>query len=127
MGGFSYRGKNIGEFGDIYYAPRESERGEYALPFDVSEQKINGRDGAYYYGNHVEPREFTLRCFYENLTQQNKEDIMHWFRRDTMGQLVFDERDWVYYDVIPDERVQFEDYRYNGCNGLRYNGILTIH
>ena len=35
MGGFSYRGKNIGDFGEIYYAPDASERGEYALPYKV--------------------------------------------------------------------------------------------
>ena len=58
MGGFSYRGKNIGDFGEIYYAPNESERGDYALPFDVEEATINGRDGAYYYGSHVLPRGF---------------------------------------------------------------------
>lgn len=127
MGGFSYRGKNIGDFGEIYYAPDASERGEYALPYKVDEQEINGRDGAYYYGNHVEPREFDLRCYYEELTQQTKEDIMHWFGRNTRGQLIFDDRDWVYYNVIPNGRVEFSDYRGMTCNGLRYKGIMTIH
>lgn len=126
MGGFSYRGKNIGDFGEIYYAPDASERGEYALPYKVDEQEINGRDGAYYYGNHVEPREFVLRCYYEELTQQDKEDIMHWFGRNTRGRLVFDDRDWVYYNVIPNERIHFDDYRGMTCNGLRYKGIMTI-
>lgn len=127
MGGFSYRGKNIGDFGEIYYAPDASERGEYALPYKVDEQEINGRDGAYYYGNHVEPREFVLRCYYEELTQRDKEDIMHWFGRNTKGRLIFDERDYVYYDVIPNARVEFDDYRGMTCNGLRYKGILTIY
>lgn len=127
MGGFSYRGKNIGDFGEIYYAPDASERGEYALPYKVDEQEINGRDGAYYYGNHVEPREFNLRCYYEELTQQTKEDIIRWFGRNTKGRLIFDERNYVYYDVIPNARVEFDDYRGMTCNGLRYKGILTIH
>lgn len=30
MGGFSYRGKNIGDFGEIYYIPDAAERGAYA-------------------------------------------------------------------------------------------------
>ena len=126
MGGFSYRGKNIGDFGDIYYAPDASTRGEYALPYKVDEAEINGRDGAYYYGNHVEPREFSLRCYYDNLTQQNKEDIILWFGRNTRGQLIFDDRDYVYYNVIPNARVEFEDYRGMSCNGLRYSGVMTI-
>lgn len=127
MAGFSYRGKNIGDFGDIYYIPDADERGDYALPYEVSEQELNGRDGAYYYGNRVEPREFALRCYYENLTQKDKEDIMRWYNRNTKGRLIFDERNWVYYDVIPNARVDFEDYRGETCNGVRYKGRMTIH
>lgn len=127
MGGFSYRGRNIGDFGDIYYIPDESERGEYALPYDVSEQEINGRDGALYYGNRVEPREFSLRCYYEELTQRNKEDIMHWFHRDTKGRLMFDDREYAYYDVHPNGAIKFDDYKYHGCDGeAKYQGIMTI-
>lgn len=127
MGGFAYRGKNIGDFGEVYYIPDADERGDYALPYKVEEQEINGRDGGYYYGNHVEPREFVLRCYYENLTRQTKEDMLIWFRRDTKGKLVFDDRDWVYYNVIPNERVTLEDHMQIACDGsIRYQGIMTI-
>lgn len=68
MAGFSYRGKNIGEFGNIEFAPSASERGESMLPYEVNEEKAGGRAGKYYYGNRVQAREFVLRCFYENLT-----------------------------------------------------------
>ena len=128
MGGFSYRGKNIGEFGDVFYIPDAEERGNYALPFDVSEQEINGRDGAYYYGNRVKPREFALRCYYENLTQQQKYDILHWFGRNTKGKLILDDRNYVYYDVIPYDAVRVEDYRHTACDGsLRYQGYMTFY
>lgn len=127
MAGFSYRGKNIEDFGAVYYIPNESERGQYALPYDVEEQEVNGRDGAYYYGNRVEPRQFDLRCYYEDLTQQTKEDIMRWFGRNTKGRLIFDDRPGVYYDVIPNDRLEFDDYRGMSCDGMKYKGILTIH
>lgn len=52
---------------------------------------------------------------------------MHWFNRNTKGKLIFDERDYVYYDVIPNRRVEFQDYRGMACNGIRYKGILTIY
>lgn len=70
MAGFSYRGKNIGEFGEIQYAPGASDRGAQMLPFEVNEEKAGGRAGEYYYGNRVQARQFSLLCYYENLTQQ---------------------------------------------------------
>ena len=62
MAGFSYRGKNIGEFGEIQYVPSASERGESMLPYEVNEEKAGGKAGEYYYGNRVQARLFTLRC-----------------------------------------------------------------
>lgn len=59
MAGFSYRGKNIGEFGEIHYAPGASERGESMLPYEVYDEKAGGRAGEYYYGNRVQARLFT--------------------------------------------------------------------
>lgn len=126
MGGFSYRGTNIGDFGEIYYAPNESERGDYALPYSVNEEQIKGRSGEYYYGAHVNAREFRLRCYYEDLSDQTIEDILSWFGRHTKGRLIFDDREDVYYDVIPNGRVTFEDYKIERCNGLLHQGIMTI-
>lgn len=126
MGGFSYRGKNIASFGEMYYIPDASERGEYALPYDVDEEEIKGRSGAYYYGSHVEPREFKLRCYYEGMSQRDLEDIMHWFDRRTKGQLIFDDRDYVYYNVIPNARITMEDYKVDGCGGILHKGVMII-
>lgn len=128
MAGFSYGGRNIGSFGEIHYIPDASERGEYALPFKVDEEEINGHDGAYYYGCHVEPRTFNLRCYYEGLSQRNKEEILQYFNRFTYAQLIFDDRPYAYYLARPYTRVTMEDYRviteYNGVTS--YYGLLTI-
>lgn len=126
MAGFSYRGKNIGDFGEIYYIPNESERGDYALPFDVEEETINGRDGAYYYGSRVEPRTFNLRCYYDGLSQQTIGDILLWFGRNTSGRLIFDDRDYAYYTVHPNAKITMDDYKRNGCDGYLHQGIMTI-
>ena len=126
MAGFSYRGKNIGDFGEIYYIPNESERGDYALPFDVEEETVNGRDGAYYYGSRVEPRTFNLRCYYDGLSQQTIDDVLIWFGRNTKGHLIFDDRNDAYYTVHPNARITMDDYKRNGCDGYLHQGIMTI-
>lgn len=127
MAGFSYRGKNIGEFGEIQYAPGASERGESMLPYEVSDGKAGGRAGEYCYGNRVEARLFTLNCFYENLTLQKKNEMLMWFDRNTKGRLIFDDRPYVYYDVIPSQRIELENYRAIACdNTMKYSGMMTI-
>lgn len=127
MAGFSYGGRNIGSFGEVYYIPDASERGEYALPFKVDEEEIDGHDGAYYYGCHVEPRTFNLRCYYEGLTRRNKEEILQYFNRFTYAQLIFDDRPYAYYLARPYARVTMEDYRIvTSWNGETYYGLLTI-
>lgn len=126
MAGFSYRGKNIGDFGEIYYIPDESERGAYALPYKVEEEEINGHDGAYYAGYHVQPREWNLRCYYDGITAKAREEILRWFGRGTWGQLIFDDRDYVYYDVRPNGRITMQDHLVNTCRGQLYEGIMTI-
>lgn len=127
MAGFSYRGKNIGDFGDIHYAPEASQRGEQALPYEVNEESAGGRPGEYYYGNRVLAREFILRCFYENMTTQAKNDVLRWFGRNTKGQLIFDDRPYVYYDVIPNMQVEMENYKTSGVCGGPYSGMMAIH
>lgn len=123
MDGFIYRGKHISDFGNVFYIPNESERGEYAVPYKIEDQEINGRDGAYYTGNKATVRNFVLRCYYDGITQQTKEEMLMWFGRNTKGRLIFDDREYAYYDVIPNRRMEFEDYKTNGCNGLAYSGI----
>ena len=127
MAGFSYGGRNIGSFGDIFYIPNASERGEYALPFKVDEEEIDGHDGAYYYGVHVQPRTFNLRCYYEGLTRRNKEEVVQYFNRFTYAQLIFDDRPYAYYLARPYARVTMEDYRtVTSWDGELFYGLLTI-
>lgn len=71
MDGFSYRGKNISAFGNVLFAPNESERGEWALPYEVREKELDGRDGEYYYGSRIQAREFDLKCYFEEMSRSN--------------------------------------------------------
>ena len=53
--------------------------------------------------------------------------MLRWFDRNTKGRLIFDDRDYVYYDVIPNQRVELENYRTVACdNTIKYTGMITI-
>lgn len=51
MGGFAYRGKNISSFGNVYYVPDETQRGDYMAQFETYEQETDGKDGGYRSGS----------------------------------------------------------------------------
>ena len=58
MYGFTYRGKALSEFGDVYYVPNEEQRAMNSADYEIYEQEVSGRDGGYRMGVRVKPREF---------------------------------------------------------------------
>lgn len=126
MDGFSYRGKSISAFGNVLYAPDVAARGEWALPYEVREKELNGRDGEYYYGSRIQARDFKLRCYFDDMSQSDLEDMLEWFDPKTKGRLIFDDRPYVYYDVIPNGKPDMTIYRVKGCNGLHYVGTIVF-
>ena len=61
------------------------------------------------------------------MTLQQKNDMLRWFDRNTKGRLIFDDRDYVYYDVIPSQRIELENYRIATYgNIVKYTGMMTI-
>lgn len=58
---------------------------------------------------------------------QQKNDMLAWFGRNTKGRLIFDDRPYVFYDVIPSQRIELENYRAIACdNRMKYSGMMTI-
>ncbi len=127
MGGFTYRGKSISAFGDVYYAPDENQRSDYASQYETYEQETDGRDGGYRYSSRYESRVFDLSCYYENLTKRALNDLLNWFDRNTSGALVFDDRPYVTYKVSPYKRVEVRDYKEDRGCGVLHHGEMTIH
>lgn len=127
MDGFTYRGRHISSFGEIIYAPNEDERGDIAVDYSIEDDEIQGVNGGYLLSNWAPPKKFDLRCYYEEITNAQRNALLRWFNRNTDGRLVFDRRPYVYYEVFPTERVEFEDYCEDNGEGDVYTGILTIH
>ena len=98
-GGFTYRGIDIATIG-LEYAPELEDTYVYktAKP-RIHEETFDGHDGGYYYGTSREPKEFVLRCFFEqrDIDRGIMARIYSLFREGSTGRLIFDRRPWCYY------------------------------
>ena len=64
--GFIFDGVDIETIG-LEYAPEMSQTFVYAgSTFKNFEESSDGQDGSYYYGNTLQPKQFQLRCFFED-------------------------------------------------------------
>lgn len=138
-GGFSFCGIDIADIG-LEYAPENKDTYVYApAKTQIQEETFDGHDGGYFYGVTKEPKEFTLRCYFENqnisngiLTRANS-----LFRRGRSGMLIFKRRPWCYYyatvtDTNNDDLYNYENglfvvtmkAYYPYARGLKVNGRL---
>ena len=80
MDGFSFHGTHCSAL-DCYYRPSAKSRGD-----DIADIQMDSREGGYYIGTRVLPREFELDCYFEEITEAQLEQIYRWLRRDTQGE-----------------------------------------
>jgi len=98
-GGFSFCGIDIADLG-LSYAPELEDTYIYhPSETTVHEETFDGHDGGYFYGASKKPKEFTLRCYFENSTIDRgiMERINHLFRTGKSGKLIFNRKPWQYY------------------------------
>lgn len=120
-GGFTFCGTDIADLG-IEYAPEIEETYVYRPgESSVHEQEFEGHDGGYYYGVDRKPKEFTLRCIFEEtvIDKGFLSRIHALFRVGRSGKLIFKRRPWCYYYVTVTE--------FNDREITNYlNGVLTV-
>ena len=120
-GGFSFCGVDIAELG-LSYAP-EKENTYVYRPTDVNvhQETFDGHDGGYFYGVTKQPKEFTLKCYFEEeaIDRGIMEQIYHLFRTGKSGKLIFSRKPWCYYyaTVTSLPHPELSNYR---------NGIITV-
>ena len=98
-GGFSFDGVDIADIG-LTYAPEIGNIYVYKpAAYKLHEQAFDAHDGGYYYGNTMQPKDFSLRCIFEE--QSVLDGVMtriDWlFKRGRTGRLVFAKRPWLWY------------------------------
>lgn len=127
--GFSYNGVHCEDLG-LYYAPDATARMLSTPTYKPTTQTVTAHPGAYWYGNTVDARTFTLECYYEDATIAQTEEILQWVDRDSYGKLVFDDRPYVYYLVRPSKaptgRRYVGHYACTSPDELVYSGTLTL-
>ena len=120
-GGFTFCGVDIEDIG-LNYAPENKDTYVYSPGVEnVHEETFEGHDGGYAYGAYKEPKEFILRCYYEE--QHISKGVMakaySLFRVGKSGLLVFKRRPWCYYYVTVTNINHDEMYNYE-------NGLIVV-
>lgn len=100
MMGFTYNGTHSSTFG-LYYAPDESDLWFNDPEYDVYDMDVSWRHGGYYFDSKVKNRTFTLKCYFEEIDVATRQRIKEWVKRDTSGELIFDDMPFVYWHVHP--------------------------
>ena len=121
MSGFTYNGVHS-ESMAVGYAPDASARWFDDADFDVYSTRVAWRHGGYRYGAKAKIRTFTLQCWFEEITIAQREAIRRWLHRDTKGQLIFDDKPFVYWNVSPSKIVPGQLYLDLG----KYSGTFTV-
>lgn len=83
---------------------------------------MTGRDGGYYYGHKLKPKEFTLECYFEEIDRTTYERMCQWIHPGQQGKLIFDERPFVYYDAIVAKVPTYKIY----MTGDRFSGTISL-
>ncbi len=121
-GGFTFCDTDIGSLG-LYYVPELADTFVYRPAETQSHiETFEGHNGGYFYGSWYSPKEFTLRCYFENykIDKGIMAQIYALFRVGRSGKLIFDRRPWCYYyaTVTDPTTEDFTNYE---------NGVITVH
>lgn len=121
-GGFTFCDVDIDDIGLIYAPENENTYVYREGKYDVHEESIEAHDGGYMYGMSLKPKEFVLRCYFEDKGIKNgiMDRIHYLFKRGKTGKLVFHERPWLWYNATVTE-IDTSDLK------SKYNGIVTIY
>lgn len=117
-GGFSFCGVDIADVG-LEYAPETKDTYVYSpKETAIHEETFEGHNGGYFYGAYRQPKEFTLRCFFEDsyVSLGVMAEAHSLFRVGRSGLLVFKQRPWCYYYATVTNIDATEMYNY--MNGL---------
>lgn len=127
MQGFTYNGKHSSSMG-VYFIPDANERGDFQPDFEVIDFERSWHSGGEYLHSRTKTRVFNLSCYYEDITIEQREEILRWLDRRTSGDLVFDDREYATYHVRPTKKIEFKDYlqRDQIANRDLYSGTFTI-
>ncbi len=121
-GGFTFDGIDIADLGLEYVPDNQNTYVYKPSQWNMNEESFDGHDGGYFYGTTVKPKDFTLRCIYEDshVNSGGMTRLFHAFKRGRTGRLIFAKRPWCWYvtTVVSVDISQMTNYM---------NGVVTIN
>lgn len=125
MVGFTLNERHCERDMKLRYIPDEKGRAGYAAGWDVQMQENTTADGAAFYSRRQKSKNFDLKCFYEEITNEELRRIERWL--DEAGTLIFDEMPFAVWDVVPNEMPDITKYPTVVNGEKRWSGIVEIH
>lgn len=126
--GFTFNERHSSELG-IVRTSDGSRFNENLLP--ISEDKtvsVPGGDGTYYFGSYFTKREFEVMYAFDNLTEEDLEDLKKWLGDKKIHDLVFDEAPYKKYraKVVGSSAIKYIPFAEGETNRV-YKGEGTIY
>ena len=106
--GFSFCGTHSDQHGLIWVdLPQEI----YAVDHDIDykSETISGVPGSIPHGFDVKPKEFRMKCGFENLTEQQRSRIGAWLQAGRYGRFIMDHRPYCYYNCMVTSAIEWSD------------------
>ena len=126
MGGFTYNGTHSSSYG-VTHVETPGDRWFESPDFEIYQTDIPWHSGGTIHGKKVKIREFSLNCFFEQISIMQREQIRKWLGRETSGNLMFDDMPFVYWKVTPEPMGNLKLYNDHLDANLRqaYSGTFT--
>lgn len=122
MTGFTYNGVHCSDFG-LYYIPTRDDQWFSDPEYDTYDIDMDWRHGGYYYDSKAKVRTFTIKCYFEEISIATRQAIKNWLRRDSRGELMFDDKPFVYWNVHPG-KIPVGNWYID--NNEKHSGTVTI-
>lgn len=97
--GLTFNGRHSSEFNLTVVSPSDRTIDSLFADFEDQNLEVNGRDGAYYFGTKIKTKQVTVTFAFNELTSENKRDIITWLNPKIISKLIFDEAPYKYYYV----------------------------
>lgn len=120
---FSFCGINIGQYG-VHYAPETPSWHIWGSAFETIEKTVDSQHGGQWYGYVIRPKQFALRCYFEEITEYQLAVILGMFAEGKFGELVFDERPWLAYEARVTRPYEINKYPTVNRN---YSGTIMLY
>ncbi len=124
--GFTYNGRHSSEF-NLYSASDGIGYNNYLVPsMEDNTFTVNGVDGSFFVNSKFKTLSFNIKIAYDNVSENNMNDIKRWLGDKKEHKLIFDETPYKYYIAKVGQAVTFKSICFYNEGKRIYKGTGTI-